>query len=85
MKNFDSSRAFQKHVCTLHSPNKKRRDDVSLSRQEGSRMHHLANAHSATFPAGGNTERLFLSFGGTGRADQYSTGGDSILQWTAFR
>ena len=32
-------------------------------------MRHLANAHSVTGPAG-STGRLFLTFGGTGRADR---------------
>ena len=50
----------------------KRCDDVSLSRQEGSTMLHLANADSVTSPAGGNTGQLFLLFGGTGHAKQYS-------------
>ena len=31
---------------------RKRCYDVTLSRQEGSTMHHLANAHSVTGPAG---------------------------------
>ena len=35
-------------------------------------MRHLANAHSVTGPASGNTRRLFLSFGGTGCTDRYS-------------
>ena len=35
-------------------------------------MHHLANAHYVTGPAIDNTGQLFLLFGGTGRADQYS-------------
>ena len=38
------------HFCTLHAP--KRCYDVTLSRQEGSTMRHLANAHSVTSPAG---------------------------------
>ena len=42
----------------------KRWTDVTQSRQEGSTMRHLANAHYMTGPAGGNTGRLFLSFGG---------------------
>ena len=33
-------------------------------------MRHLANAHSVTGPAGSFTGRLFLRFGGTGRADR---------------
>ena len=46
---------------------RKRHDDVSLSRQEGCLMHHLANAYSVTGPAGGNTGWLFLLFGGNGQ------------------
>ena len=30
----------------------RRRDDVSMSRKEGSTTYHLANAHSVTGPAG---------------------------------
>ena len=35
-------------------------------------MCHLTNAHYKSKPAGGNTGWFFLSFGGTGHADQYS-------------
>ena len=40
-----------KHVCTVHTPNEKD-DDVSMCRQEGSKIRQLANAHSVTGPAG---------------------------------
>ena len=48
----------------------KRRDDISMCRQEGSTVRHLANVHSVTGPAGSIYRMAFLSFGGTGRADR---------------
>ena len=60
---------YQLTRCLNRLRQQKRCDDIMLSRQEGSTMRHLANAHSMTGPAGGNTGRLFLSFSGTGRAD----------------
>ena len=35
-------------------------------------MHHLANAQYGDRPAGGNTGRLFLAFGGPVCADRFS-------------
>ena len=69
LQNLHSTRALQKHVCTLHAPNEKRHNEVRLSRLEARTMRHLANAHSATGPGSGNTGRLFLLFGGNSRAD----------------
>ena len=46
--------------------------DVTLSRQEGSMMHHLASAQYWDRPAGGDTGRLFLVFGGPVCADRIS-------------
>ena len=43
-----------------------------LSRQEGSTTCHLASAQHWTDLAGGNTGRLFLTFGGPVRADRIS-------------
>ena len=43
-----------------------------LSSQEGSTMRHLANAQYWDRPAGGNTGRLFLAFGGPVCADRIS-------------
>ena len=43
-----------------------------LSRQEVNTMRHLANAQYWDRPAGGNTGRLFLAFGGPVCADQFS-------------
>ena len=43
-----------------------------LSRQEVNTMRHLANAQYWDRPAGGNTGRLFLAFGGPVCADQIS-------------
>ena len=43
-----------------------------LSRQEVNAMCHLANAQYWDRPAGGNTGRLFLAFGGPVCADQIS-------------
>ena len=40
---------------------RKRCYDVTLSRQEGSTMHHLANAHSVTGPAGSIYKTSFSS------------------------
>ena len=45
---------------------RKRCDDVSMSRQEGSAVPRLANVHSMTGPVGIIYRTLFLSFGGTG-------------------
>ena len=52
--------------------NEKRCYDVTLSRQEGSTMRHLASAQEWDWPAGGNTGRLFLTFGGPVCADWIS-------------
>ena len=47
--------------------------DIMLSRQEGSMMRYLANAHYSATPASVlYTRRLFLSHGGAGRNDWYS-------------
>ena len=54
---------------------RKSHDDASLSRQEGSTMRHIANAHSVVGPAGGNTGWLFLLFVGTGKA---------IVSWIGY-
>ena len=43
-----------------------------LSRQEVNTMRHLANAQYWDRPAGGNTGRLFLAFGGPVCADRFS-------------
>ena len=43
-----------------------------LSRQEGSTTRHLASAQHWTGLAGGDTGRLFLTFGGPVRADRIS-------------
>ena len=43
-----------------------------LSRQEVNAMRHLANAQYWDRPAGGNTGRLFLAFGGPVCADRIS-------------
>ena len=43
-----------------------------LSRQEGSMTRHLASAQHWTGLAGGDTGRLFLTFGGPVCADQIS-------------
>ena len=43
-----------------------------LSRQEVNTMRHLANAQYWDRPAGGNTGRLFLAFGGPVCADRIS-------------
>ena len=43
-----------------------------LSRQEVNVMHHLANVQYWDRPAGGNTGRLFLAFGGPVCADRNS-------------
>ena len=43
---------------------RKRCYDVTLSRQEGSTTRHLASAQSKDRLAGGDTGRLFLTFGG---------------------
>ena len=48
---------------------RKRRDAVSLSRQEGSTMRHLANAHSMTGSAGIIYRTVFSVVWGTGRAN----------------
>ena len=48
----------------------KRCSDVTMFRQEGSTMCHLANAHFVTRPAASYAGQLFLSFCGTGRADR---------------
>ena len=52
--------------------NEKRCYDVTLSRQEGSTTRHLASAHHWAGLAGGDTGRLFLTFGGPVRADRIS-------------
>ena len=53
-------RASQKYVCTVHvRKTKKKSHDVTLSRQEGSTMHHLPNAQYRTAPAIVNTGCLF--------------------------
>ena len=44
--------------------------DVILSRQEGSMVRHLANAHSVTGPAGSIYRTSFSGIGGTGRANR---------------
>ena len=46
--------------------------DVTLSRQEGSTTRHLASVQHWTGLAGGNTGRLFLTFGGPACADRIS-------------
>ena len=51
---------------------RKRCYDVILSRQEGSTMRHLANAQYWTGLAGGNTGRLFPTFGRLVCADRIS-------------
>ena len=51
---------------------RKRCYDVTLSRQEGSTTRHLASAHHWAGLAGGDTGRLFLTFGGPVRADWIS-------------
>ena len=58
----------------LHSTRAKRKRcyDVMLSRQEVNTMRHLANAQYWDRPAGGNTGRLFLAFGGPVCADRFS-------------
>ena len=43
-----------------------------LFRQEVNTMRHLANAQCWDRPAGGNTGRLFLAFGGPVCADRFS-------------
>ena len=43
-----------------------------LSRQEVNTMRHLADAQYWDRPAGGNTGRLFLAFGGPVCADRFS-------------
>ena len=58
----------------LHSTRVKRKRcyDVRLSRQEGSTRRHLGSAQYWDRPAGGNTGRLFLAFGGPVCADRIS-------------
>ena len=51
---------------------RKRCYDITLSRQEGSTTRHLASAQYWTGLAGGDTGRLFLTFGGPVRADRIS-------------
>ena len=51
---------------------RKRCYDVTLSRQEGSMTRHLASAQYWAGLAGGDTGRLFLTFGGPVRADRIS-------------
>ena len=51
---------------------RKRCYDVTLSRQEGSTTRHLASAQYWAGLAGGDTGRLFLTFGGPVRADRIS-------------
>ena len=57
-----------------HSTRAKRKRcyDATLSRQEGSMTRHLASAQYWTGLAGGNTGRLFLTFGGPVCADRIS-------------
>ena len=58
----------------LHSTRAKRKRcyDVMLCRQEVNTMRNLANVQYWDRPAGGNTERLFLAFGGPVCANQIS-------------
>ena len=51
---------------------RKRCYDVTLSRQEGSTTRHLVSAQYWAGLAGGDTGRLFLTFGGPVRADRIS-------------
>ena len=51
---------------------RKRCYDITLSRQEGSTTRHLASVQHWTGLAGGNTGRLFLTFGGPVCADRIS-------------
>ena len=51
---------------------RKRCYDVTLSRQEGRTTRHLASAQHWAGLAGGDTGRLFLTFGGPVRADRIS-------------
>ena len=50
--NFKRFKTVEKHVCTLHAPNEKRRDDVILTRQEVRTRRHLANVQSGTGSVG---------------------------------
>ena len=50
----------------------KKMHDITLSRQEGSMVRHLASVHHWTGLAGGNTGRLFLTYGGPVCADWIS-------------
>ena len=63
-------------LTTRHTPSprvvEKRCYDVMLSRQEGSTTRHLASAQHWDWLAGGNTGRLFLTFGGPVCADRIS-------------
>ena len=59
-----------KNVCTLFRPNEKDAMTSQGVNRKQSTMRHLANTHSVTGPAGSFTGRLFLTFGGIGRADQ---------------
>ena len=58
----------------LHSTHAKRKRcyDITLTRQEGSTMRHLARAQYWDRPAGGDTGRLFLAFGGPVCVDRIS-------------
>ena len=64
--------SLNKIPCALARAKRKRCYDVTLSRQEGSTTRHLASAQYWTGLAGGNTGRLFLTFGGPVRADRIS-------------
>ena len=57
---------------TLPPKKRKRCYDITLSRQKGSTMRHLASAQYWGRPAGGDTGRLFLAFGGPVCADRNS-------------
>ena len=69
-KTFSSNKICVHNTCAK----RKRCYDVTLSRQEGSTTRHLASAQYWTGLAGGNTGRLFLTFGGPVRADRISNG-----------
>ena len=58
--------------CAQPHAKRKRCYDVTLSRQEGSTTRHLASAQYWTGLAGGDTGRLFLTFGGPVHADRMS-------------
>ena len=56
--------AYQSTRGLIGLDNEKRCYDVTLSRQEGSTTRHLASAQYWAGLTGGDTERLFLTFGG---------------------